>query len=78
MKRTMTSSNGPPGALAMPDWQAGSALTAAKLELEQRYLLQRGRRHLRLVHGCPWLAAADGSSLCVRDMAWGHAATNSC
>jgi hypothetical protein len=51
MKRTMTSSNGPPGALAMPDWQAGSALTAAKLELEQRYLLQRGRRHLRLVHG---------------------------
>ena len=51
MKRTMTSSNGPPGALAMPDWQAGSSVTAAELELEQRYLVQRGRRHLRLVHG---------------------------
>lgn len=51
MKPAMTSSNGPPGALAMPDWQAQSPLTAAELQLEQRYLLQRARRHLRLVHG---------------------------
>jgi hypothetical protein len=47
----MTPSNGPPGALAMPDWQAQSPLTAAELNLEQRYFLQRARRHLRLVHG---------------------------
>jgi hypothetical protein len=47
----MTSSNGPPGALAMPDWQAESPLTAAELNLEQGYFLQRARRHLRLVHG---------------------------
>ena len=47
----MTPSNGPPGALAVPDWQAGSSVTAAELELEQRYRVQRGRRHLRLVHG---------------------------
>ena len=42
---------GPPGALAMPDWQAGGELTAGELRLEQKYQLQRLRRHLRLVHG---------------------------
>jgi len=42
---------GPPGALAVPDWRAGSALTAQGLRLEQQYQLQRLRRHLRLVHG---------------------------
>ena len=47
----MTSNNGPPGALAMPDWQAERPLTAAELNLEQGYFLQRARRHLRLVHG---------------------------
>jgi hypothetical protein len=44
-------SDGPPGALARPDWRAGGEITAADLRLEQKYLLQRLRRHLRLVHG---------------------------
>lgn len=42
---------GPPGALARPDWRAGSELTAGELRLEQKYQAQRIRRHLRLVHG---------------------------
>ncbi len=42
---------GPPGALARPDWRVGGEFTAGDLRLEQRYLLQRLRRHLRLVHG---------------------------
>jgi hypothetical protein len=42
---------GPAGALARPDWRTGGELTAAELRLEQKYLLQRLRRHLRLVHG---------------------------
>jgi hypothetical protein len=40
-----------PGALSRPDWQAGGELTASELRLEQRYFLQRIRRHLRLAHG---------------------------
>ena len=40
-----------PGALVRPTWQAGEGLTAGALCLEQRYRLQRLRRHLRLVHG---------------------------
>jgi hypothetical protein len=39
------------GSLAMPDWRAGTELTAADLCLEQKYFVQRLRRHLRLVHG---------------------------
>jgi len=35
----------------MPDWRAGGELTAGELRLEQKYELQRLRRHLRLVHG---------------------------
>jgi hypothetical protein len=42
---------GPPGALARPDWRAGGEFTAGDLRLEQKYQLQRLRRHLRLVHG---------------------------
>jgi hypothetical protein len=41
----------PRGALAVPDWHAGGALTAAGLRVEQEYQVQRLRRHLRLVHG---------------------------
>jgi hypothetical protein len=40
-----------PGALARPDWQPGGEFTAAALRLEQKYRIQRLRRHLRLVHG---------------------------
>ncbi len=39
------------GALAQPDWRAGSEFTAADLRLDQSYRLQRLRRHLRFVHG---------------------------
>jgi hypothetical protein len=40
-----------PGALAKPAWRAGEGLTAGALCLDQRYRLQRIRRHLRLAHG---------------------------
>jgi hypothetical protein len=40
-----------PGALARPDWRPGEELTASELGLEQRYFVQRLRRHLRLAHG---------------------------
>lgn len=50
-QKTAVAVIGPPGALAVPDWRAGSALTAQGLRLEQQYQLQRMRRHLRLVHG---------------------------
>jgi hypothetical protein len=50
-RRIPCASAGPPGALARPDWQPGGELTTGDLRLEQEYLLQRFRRHLRLVHG---------------------------
>uniref|UniRef100_Q028F5 Uncharacterized protein n=1 Tax=Solibacter usitatus (strain Ellin6076) TaxID=234267 RepID=Q028F5_SOLUE len=39
------------GALGRPDWRPGGEFTASELRLEQRYFLQRLRRHLRLAHG---------------------------
>lgn len=47
----MTTARGPSGALARPDWWAGSELSASDLRLEQKYFLQRLRRDRRLVHG---------------------------
>jgi len=41
---------GPPGALARPDWKPGAEFPAADLRLDQSYVLQRQRPHLRLVH----------------------------
>src|SRR5215467_12359104 len=59
-----------PGSLARPDWRPDGELTASELGLEQRYFIQRLRRHLRLAHG--WgvvcglrVAAAGGWNLYV-------------
>jgi hypothetical protein len=64
-------SNGPPGALARPDWRAGGEFTASDLRLEHDYEEQRLRRHLRLVHGwgvvCGLTVVATGEDwyLCI-------------
>jgi hypothetical protein len=50
-QKVQAAASGPPGALARPDWRAGGEFTAGDLRLEQRYFLQRLRRHVRLVHG---------------------------
>jgi hypothetical protein len=50
-RKILAAALGPPGALARPDWRGGGEFTAGDLCLEQKYFLQRWRRHLRLVHG---------------------------
>src|SRR5262245_29925077 len=42
---------GPPGALPRPHFEAGDYLAAGDLHAEQRYRLQRARRHNRFLHG---------------------------
>jgi hypothetical protein len=39
------------GALARPDWRSDGEFTAADLDLDQKYFLQRLRRHDRFTHG---------------------------
>jgi hypothetical protein len=51
MKPTLGSTNEPPGALSRPDWKPHGECTASDLGLEQKYFLQRARRHLRQLHG---------------------------
>jgi hypothetical protein len=45
------SGTGPPGALSRPHFEVGRYLAAGDLHAEQRYRLQRARRHDRHLHG---------------------------